>query len=472
MPFEGVPGPLDLNFYDPVPNEAVANDDLDLQLLWLASLERKQAPLDHADLCDAWRRYQVFAADEYGIARWNLFRGIEPPLSGVHNNWFRDGMGAAIRSEIWACLFPGQPQWAAWFAWQDACVDHAGDGIWAEVFLAATQSLAFVNQNVVEVIRRSLGMLPEDCRLRTAIEMLLDMFKDGQDLETARRAIFDRFGSHNFTDCVMNLSFIVLGLLWGDGDFDRTVLTAVNCGEDTDCTGATVGATFGLFYGLDAIPQRWKEPVGEAIVVSDHLKHLPMPADLGELTRRTEAISSLLTVQLRDQSSPTIPRGEPRDTIDDDNRWLIFSGSQPTFSMDAPEPIGPDRACELTGSFPGIVMDLSEHLAAGETVLNLQTFIHSPRNVEGLLMICANAGITAWLDGRMVLNYHGRRPIVPAFHRTEGGGAIPVHLEQGRSHLLQIRLLGCGSSPMAVVAVGEVNCHYIPDAKFAPLASD
>lgn len=61
-------------------------------------------------------------------------------------------MGAAIRSELWACLAPGDPALAAAYAREDACLDHAEEGLWAEVWLAALQSAAFVESDLQKVI--------------------------------------------------------------------------------------------------------------------------------------------------------------------------------------------------------------------------------------------------------------------------------------------------------------------------------
>jgi hypothetical protein len=63
-------------------------------------------------------------------------------------------------------------------------------------------------------------------------------------------------------DAPSNLGILVVGLLYGEGDFGETICVAVNCGEDTDCTGATAGAMFGIIHGIDAIPQKWIEPIG------------------------------------------------------------------------------------------------------------------------------------------------------------------------------------------------------------------
>ncbi len=60
-----------------------------------------------AHLADAWLEHIHLWPDEYGVACRNLAQGLYPPVSGGFDNGFTAGMGAAIRSEIWACLAPG-----------------------------------------------------------------------------------------------------------------------------------------------------------------------------------------------------------------------------------------------------------------------------------------------------------------------------------------------------------------------------
>lgn len=110
LPAEGTMTRLHFSFYDPVPISAPPNDDLELQLVWLDLAEKAGAtPLSQADFGRAWLRHIHYMWDEYGRCRWNLRRGVPAGNVGTFENPFHAGMGSPIRSEIWACLFPGDP---------------------------------------------------------------------------------------------------------------------------------------------------------------------------------------------------------------------------------------------------------------------------------------------------------------------------------------------------------------------------
>src|SRR6185437_12515082 len=94
LPFEGHDGPLDLTFYEPVPDKVLPNDDLDLQVLWACVLDKMASPrVDRNVLAQAWLDHVNFPFDEYGVAIRNLRNGIPPPHSGSYDNWFTNGMG-------------------------------------------------------------------------------------------------------------------------------------------------------------------------------------------------------------------------------------------------------------------------------------------------------------------------------------------------------------------------------------------
>jgi len=470
MPFEGTPDQLHLTHYNPVPTRSVPNDDLELQLLWLKLIEEHGMALRASDFATIWQQYSC-DMDEYAVARWNLRRGLVPPLTGLHNNWFTDGMGAAIRSEIWACLFPGNPKMAAKFAREDACVDHHGNGIYAEMFLAAAESIAFGTTDRATIVQQALSFIPSDCRIAKAVNYAWNLADSDPEPNSARISLLRQYGSHNFTDVSMNLAFMAYALNHGGGDFAKTLLTAVNFGMDTDCTGATMGSLLGIIIGADAIPDDWKGPIGESIAVSDFLADMKLPKTASLLTNEVMILAEQLEREQETDNLPPWTAPIAEDSIHDHNSWLLFTVPLDDGMYTPPaaweQAANDPAACiEALVDFPGIHLDLGPYLPSPGASVYLLTWLSVPDDCNAHLLLCADTGMTAWLDGRQILNYHGRQKALPAAHRTEGGSTVPIKLEGGRLYRLQVRLTGCYNPTSFHAALTGDGSRYIDDTKF------
>lgn len=293
MPFEGKREMRNLTFYEPVPKEPVPNDDIDLQLLWLKALEERGPMITAHELAEYWLKYVVVDWNEYGVCKRNLRLGLLPPLSGHYRNRWRDSNGAWIRSEIWACLFPGIPALAARYAFEDACVDHGvAEGTYAEVFTATLQSAAFVESDRDRLLNIALSYIPKDCGVARSVRTAIESWRKGLDWRAAREAVVEASKDTGWFMAPQNVAFVVLGWLYGGDDFGKAICTAVNCGDDTDCTGATLGALLGIIHGTKGIPQKWREPI------SDEIRNIAVggftpPRTLTELTERIVRMSKI-----------------------------------------------------------------------------------------------------------------------------------------------------------------------------------
>ena len=58
---------------------------------------------------------------------------------------------------------------------------------------------------------------------------------------------------------------VVVSLLWGAGNYSKSICMAVETGFDTDCNGATVGSVIGMFRGTSVIESKWSDPVHGAL---------------------------------------------------------------------------------------------------------------------------------------------------------------------------------------------------------------
>ncbi|MEF3303828.1 ADP-ribosylglycohydrolase family protein [Paenibacillus sp. GYB003] len=286
-PVEGRKELLSLTFYPKLPDGPLENDDLDLQLVWLHALEQYGPALTARELGQEWLEHVFFPYDEYGYALANLRRGLIPPVAGWFNNPFANCMGSPIRSEIWAMAAPGAPEVAARYAYEDAIVDHAGgEGVYGEMFFAALESAIFVEKDRDRLIEIGLRHIPADCRTALAMRDLIRWHREGRSWTEARELILKHHGNDNFTDAPQNIAFTILGWLYGES-FEDAILKSVNCGYDTDCTAATLGAILGMLLGPEGLPDKWVAPVGDRVVVSPPIKGFPAPKRLDELTKRT-----------------------------------------------------------------------------------------------------------------------------------------------------------------------------------------
>lgn len=256
-PYEGMKQLLDFD-YDPVLIEnMLPNDDLDLQVLWLDVLEDKGRHFTADDLAEGFQTKCPYAMGEYAVFKKNHGRRIAPPFCGSYNNHFYlEGMGCPIRSEIWACIAPGDPDLAAACAAKDGVLDHAGNSVWAEQFLAAAEALAFFETDLDRIYDQALAFVPRDSRLYRLIADTRRWCAGQDDWKVVREWIIRDYGHPDCTNLFQNMGFTVLALHYGKGDFLDTTMIALNCGFDTDCTCATAGALLGIMAGGKALEDR------------------------------------------------------------------------------------------------------------------------------------------------------------------------------------------------------------------------
>lgn len=69
----------------------------------------------------------------------------------------------------------------------------------------------------------------------------------------------------NGYDAPSNVGIIIIGLLYGEGDFGRSICLATNCGEDTDCTAGSLGALLGIISGKSNLPEKWVKGCSDEI---------------------------------------------------------------------------------------------------------------------------------------------------------------------------------------------------------------
>ena len=383
-PYEGSRYVNDLSFYDPVPTEPLPNDDLDLQLVWLKMLEDRGADICVADFAEYWNAHlSAYPWDEYGMCARNLARGLRPPVSGWFENYYVDAMGSPIRSELWACVAPADPQRAAALAWMDSTMDHAGgEGMWGEMFWAAVESAAFVISDPLTLIRLGLAMIPPACSIARAVREAVWLHQHGVRWAQAREKVVQVWGHTHMCNAPQNHAFTVLGWLYG-ADFGDKLCQAVNCGYDTDCTGATLGALLGIIGGTAGLPRRWSDPVGRRIVLHRFTQHLDAPKDLEELTARTVAVAERL---VREEATRVIFGG--RSQVPGDLLGRLFRNEEAYAAahQEVRAAVARDRDLQMALSYhgepvlyPGVTRRLSVTCCRGGESVAARVALRAPK---------------------------------------------------------------------------------------------
>lgn len=429
---------LHFSFYDPIPVTAPPNDDLELQLVWLHLVESAGATLTQGDFARAWRDHIHYMWDEYGRCRWNLRRGVPAECVGSFENPFHAGMGSPIRSEIWACLFVGDPESAAHYAAMDASLDHGIEGIAGEVFFAVMQSLVAEGCVVREAILSAQGYIPEQCETARAIRLVERDFESKVEPWEAREHLIAAHHSDNFTHAPLNVALTVWALLYGKDDFETTILLAVNGGYDTDCTAATAGATLGLFLGSEGIPQKWSTPIGDRIFIGPGIQGISAPLTVQELTDRTMALIGKMDRQPWSHDA-----------------WNALPPPMELTGLPGTISIGPlgqvKEVLWANGELP------REVKAAGGAIWEWEV----DRNVDRELMCLATEGAEIWIDDEVALCCPPGLPYVPAPHRCPQGSRVMVSVSPGK-HRVRVELPSTNPAQQASVLLTYPNFHLCP----------
>ncbi len=181
-------------------------------------------------------------------------------------------------------------------AYEDACFDHAGDGILAAQFLARMQSMAFVRDDLRGIVLDAAAAMPTESRLRTVVDEVVGWVDQGRSWTDIRTLVMERHGNDDFTDVRPNTAWVVTGLLCGT-DFSWRILITNNCGEDCDSSTASVGALLGILDPA-SIDHKWLAPIGRDLVLNDGVVDLDHPTTLDGFTDLVVDLAQRLDEQI------------------------------------------------------------------------------------------------------------------------------------------------------------------------------
>jgi hypothetical protein len=304
-------------------------------------------------------RFRLVAANL--AARRNLQAGLAAPASGdPANNPFASDIDFQIESNFAGLVAPGQPAAAIDIAWRAGHVIGYGDGVYGGVMVAAMQAEAFRAQSVDEIVEAGRQAVPQGSDYRSMIEdvirwhaaypgswrrtwRLLEGRWNAHDPAVKRDP---RYVNREFNiDAKLNGAYVLLGLLYGDGSFARSIKLAMRAGQDSDCNPNDVGGIIGAWRGFSRIPRRFTRGLRYG---------KPFPGTsytLGDALQATASVAQRVTAIGGGSSGPggwSIPDTPPLAPVLE--RWPSGGAGPPQVQATA---IASGRRVQFSASGPG-----------------------------------------------------------------------------------------------------------------------
>ena len=250
-------------------NEPGLYDDVYMDLTFVDVFDRLglDAPVDSFAMAFANAGYVLWHANQ--AARYNILNGIMPPESGHwRNNPHADDIDYQIEADYAGLMSPGMPNTASGISDKIGHIMNYGDGWYGGVYVGAMYTLAFVSDDIEYIVTEALKTIPQQSLYYQCINDVIKWHKQYPDdwkqtwLECERKYSEDKgcpegiFVPFNI-DATINSAYIVIGLLYGQGDFSKTMNIATRCGQDSDCNPASAAGILGTMLGYSHIPEDW-----------------------------------------------------------------------------------------------------------------------------------------------------------------------------------------------------------------------
>jgi len=268
------------------------DDDLNYTMLNLSVLENIGKSFTTKDIANAWLNnlpvLTTFTAER--IAYINLLEMKNLRKVPVFHNPYREWIGAMIRADVWGWISPCNPLQAAKFAFNDSCLSHTRDGIYSAMFIAAAIAMSFIYKSPEGILTEALNFIPSDSRISAAVNFGITCAKKYSSWEAVIDDLQKEYGKYFWVHSVNNVALISASLIFGRGDYEKSICCAIMCGWDTDSDGATVGSIIGTILGFNNLPDKWLKPLNN--IIRSSLKGFDK-SKITDLAARTHQIAML-----------------------------------------------------------------------------------------------------------------------------------------------------------------------------------
>lgn len=248
-------------------NNAFDQDDLYVEIPFLDAMKEYGVDCDPKYMAEKFRdsKFALWHANYMG--RENLLNGIAYPYSGSYlYNYHADDIDWQIEADFLGMMYPGMVNAAAERAFEIGHIMNYGDGVYGGVFVSAMHAAAFTAKSIEEIWTAGIEVIPEGTEFRKLLDDVLASYKAGDSFEKNWQMLEDKWASTDICpelpgksniDAKLNSGYILLGLLYGEGDVTRTILLSTRCGQDSDCNPSSAASILGNYYGASGLPEEY-----------------------------------------------------------------------------------------------------------------------------------------------------------------------------------------------------------------------
>ncbi len=243
---------------------AIDQDDCYVEMTFLKALEDHGLGITPAQAGAAFgaSQYELWHANKQG--RNNIRAGILPPLSGHPTyNPHADDIDFQIEADLFGILSPGLPGESNKLCEVFGHIMNYGDGVYGGMFVSGMYAAAFFeDHDVRKVIDAGLACIPKESQYYQCIADVIawhgaspkDWLKVWKQIEAKWQDDVDCGPGDPFNiDAKLNGAYIVMGLLYGEGDFLKTIEFSIRCGQDADCNPSNAAGVLGCMKGFKGI---------------------------------------------------------------------------------------------------------------------------------------------------------------------------------------------------------------------------
>jgi ADP-ribosylglycohydrolase len=320
---------------------AFGDDDTDIEFTTLHAVEKYGLDITYPEITEVWKKHinrRIWVAN--ATARGLMNEGLIAPDTGRkenNENWFQ--IDPQLVNEIWSAFYPGMTVQAAERAQWGARITNDDWGTHPTVAYGVMISAAFFEKDVEKLVDMAIEAVPNEGPFAEGMRDVVKWHKQNDDWRDTRKMIHDKYYRYKKGAYEAPVSIVsslnnglcgIMAVLYGEGDFMKTVGIAVSAGYDCDNQAATCAGLIGVLHGMEGIPDELTEKFNNQYVCFTR-DDLPIVTPISDIVERITAISQ--TAIIENGGRMEMRTSDEAPSIEGKTLTVDFKGEEMTFAF-------------------------------------------------------------------------------------------------------------------------------------------